>query len=77
MNDETKLRRVSTKPTQPVPTEPDDAAEPGAEFIGFRCPPEMLAQLDAQVEADKALGYPPSRSAVIRRLIGQALKGAA
>ncbi len=70
MNDETRLKRV-----QPTPTpEPDEPAEPGAEFIGFRCPPDMLAQLDAQVELDAAMGYPKSRSAVIRRLLMSALK---
>ena len=52
--------------------QPDGMDEPG-ETLAFRCSAELIAKLDVMVEQDVAHGYPKSRSAVIRRLLGAAL----
>ena len=78
MENETKLKRLATVAgTAPSASAIDDDTEDasGTEAIQFRCPGPLLALIDAQVSADAELGYPRSRSAVIRRLLGQALKG--
>ena len=73
MENETKIKRLGAVPIEAPEDDTEDAS--GTEAIQFRCPGPLLALIDAQVSADAELGYPRSRSAVIRRLLGQALKG--